>query len=144
MNAFDNAFAKLGYPREPHEYDRFGIRVLDENLASAFIDAMRPNQLHEQELTGLLRQLVPVSGWFDVDYLFPKLLIDFDQKTLDTMHVDGINYDYYVPERWIGRTRNFYDEIPVKHRYWVDDSIDCFKEPGEKMLQFTWITQVAH
>lgn len=124
-NAWHNAFVSQGYSAPaPNPADRFGVLVVDEATADAFLNAISENRLDEDWLRNQLRSFGPNCQWDEVAHLFPRVMIDFDARKLFSVSSDGIQYDLYVPRGWQGTSADFYDLIPENHRYWIDGQMD--------------------
>jgi hypothetical protein len=128
-NAWHNAFVSQGYsPPAPNPADRFGISLVDESTADAFLNAISANKLDENWLRNQLRSFSPNLDWDEVAHLFPRLMIDFDSRKLYSINAEGIQYDLYVPKGWQGISDDFYDLIPENRRYWIDGQKDYLDE----------------
>jgi hypothetical protein len=128
-NAWHNAFASKGYSTpEPNPEDRYGILVVNESTAEAFLNAISENKLEEDWLRNQLRSFGPNLDWDEVAHLFPRLMIDFDSRKVFSANADGIQYELYVPEGWQGIFCDFQELIPESHRYWIDGQTNYLDE----------------
>jgi hypothetical protein len=128
-NAWHNAFVSRGYNGPPpNPAERFGILVIDESTADAFLNAISANRLEDEWMRNQLRGFSPNLDWDEVAHLFPRLMIDFDSRKVLSINAEGIQYDLYVPEGWQGISDDFYDLIPESHRYWIDGQKDYLDE----------------
>lgn len=131
QNAWEEAYRSAGFSgSEPgaDDSDRFGIPVVNESTANHFIAALLPKKLEEGWLQEKLRTHPGNIEWDEVSHLFPKVLIDFEAKQLASVNMDGIQFELYVPLDWRGEVENFYDQIPIAHRYWIDGERDYLEE----------------
>jgi hypothetical protein len=128
-NAWHDAFVSHGYSLPAQNpADRFGILVVDESTADAFLNAISANKLDEDWLRNQLRSFSPNLDWDEIAHLFPRLMIDFDSRKLYSINAEGIQYDLYAPKGWQGISDDFYDLIPENHRYWIDGQKDYLDE----------------
>jgi hypothetical protein len=120
-NAWHNAFTSHGYNAPaPNPADRFGILVVEESTADAFMNGISTSKLEEDWLRNQLRSRSPNLDWDKDAHLFPRVMINFDSRTVFSINAEGIQYDLYVPEDWQGISADFYALIPESHRYWID------------------------
>lgn len=117
-HAWRGLFVKHGVNTpELSQSERFGMPIVNQDNALAFIDAITPYKISTQDLVGELRKNYPAEDWFDISHLFPKVLIDFDAARLVSVEVDGIPYEKFVPDKWTGSWEDFYSEIPLEYKY---------------------------
>ncbi len=129
--AWRGLFVKHGVDvPELSQSERFGMPLVNQDNALMFIGAITPYKISAQDLVGELRKTYPAEDWFDVSHLFPKVLIDFDATRLVSVEVDGIPYEKFVPDKWTGTLEDFYSEIPLEYRYWIDGRVDYLQSFG--------------
>ena len=144
---WENAFIAAGYV--PHagakNHDgRFGIAVLNTESLPEFIKGMFPFQtepellseaLQELGTSSSLQELVISDSWeeddnYDLEYLFPSLLLDFDSRKFFCIDREEYYYPYekYMVDGWDFYSKNFIALVPEKDRYWIVDGIDYFAD----------------
>lgn len=115
------------------ENERSGIDVLDENSATHFLKKIEMYKVKELELNGLMREKVADLNDTDdlLDYA-PALYVDFDKRELSSMYPEPASYEEYAPSNWIGRFRDFTNDIDLPNKYWIDESGKSLFQLGSK------------
>ncbi len=110
-------------PNNTNYSSRFGIGILNESTVYSFMEQMTEYSCSYNELQQLLLKCMPVE-WFDeIQHLFPKMFIDFDEKKLYSIYSEQL-LETYVPDGWEGLYQDFKDLIPSTSRYWIVDGVD--------------------
>ncbi|MEZ4403529.1 MAG: hypothetical protein R3B06_26130 [Kofleriaceae bacterium] len=125
--AWGRSFVDAGFPHPSFDTSCRGGLVLDENSVERALKALEKFSVSEQSLRQSLRAKLPIATWEDVSHLFPVVLIDFDSKRLFSAYSETLELERYVPAGWIGLFADFYEEIPMSHRYWIDGGVDHFR-----------------
>jgi len=121
------AWAHAGYGDDNDFSDRVGIAILDETTVDRFLQESRSFHLDTEWLRREVRELLLLTDdWWDVEYIMPRLLIDFDLRRLTAWYSydDGPSWETLVPHGWTGLYADFtVDEtaIPQDYRYWIVD-----------------------
>lgn len=124
------AFIDAGYADPDTGYpERFGIAVVDELTASAFLIKMEPFKVSREELRAELINVLPAANdWWDVAPLFPSLLVDFDERELVSVHAESPMFEEYVPDGWRGHYGDFFARLPDNEKYWIVNGEDVLKK----------------
>jgi hypothetical protein len=126
---------------DPHDAspdERFGIRVVNEHTADKFLTKMQPFAINKADLAEELTVLFPdAQSWWDLDYLFPIMFVDFDRKHVCAFYPEGTRMERYIPDGWTSEFEDFatkYSEehFPRKEKFWVRDGLDMLKELNER------------
>lgn len=126
--AWQKAFVDAGYPATPVGGDeRGGVMVLNQETAGRALAALEESVVSEEELRRALRAEMPIASWEQVMHLFPTVLVDFDARRLCSVYSEPLALERYVPAGWTGKHGDFYGEVPVEHRYWLDGEADYLK-----------------
>ena len=121
-------YVNAGYSTPSGEArDRDGIWVLDADSVDRSLKSSRVHILSEVSLRSALREQMPIREWHQVSHLFPAIYIDFDSKILRSVYSETIEVERYVPAGWDGAYREFYDLIPIEHRYSIDGETDYLR-----------------
>ncbi|KAA8785332.1 hypothetical protein ABIE27_003881 [Paenibacillus sp. 4624] len=108
--------------------ERFGIQVLNEETASAFLQAIQEEQVTAIELRSELhhfRETDPTGDeWFKY---VPSFLVDFDKRLFFSMFPEPASFEHYMPDGWIGSYKDFLDMVPEKERYWMVQGKSLFE-----------------
>ncbi len=116
--------------------ERFDIAVVTEAHEERFLQKMEPFEKTEEELRRLLLcNCDPGSTWSDIISFLPALFIDFQVKRLVSCWPDSPEFENYVPAGWTGEAKEFLDDIPLAHRYWVVDGRDYWAEVRHLRLE---------
>ncbi|MDN4076860.1 hypothetical protein QYF52_02860 [Paenibacillus polymyxa] len=109
--------------------ERFGIAILDETTAGAFLEHICEYKVAAGELTTMLQTLDEAIQHKDEVLEFcPTLYVDFDQKVLYSLFPEPASFEHYVPVGWKGEYQNFLEEVPPAERYWMIHGSDFFKK----------------
>ncbi|MET3208728.1 UNVERIFIED_CONTAM: hypothetical protein ABIC26_001667 [Paenibacillus sp. PvR008] len=109
--------------------ERFGIPILDETTAGAFLGHICEYRVAVDELTSLLSMLADAIEHKDEVLEFcPTLYVDFDQKILYSLFPELASFEHYVPAGWNGEYQNFLNEVPPSERYWIIDGSHFFEK----------------
>ncbi|MGY5487792.1 hypothetical protein [Paenibacillus sp. ALE2] len=109
--------------------ERFGIAILDETTAGAFLEHICEYKVAAGELTTMLQTLDEAIQHKDEVLEFcPALYVDFDQKVLYSLFPEPASFEHYVPVGWKGEYLNFLEEVPPAERYWMIHGSDFFKK----------------
>ncbi|RGL38923.1 hypothetical protein DXC69_02520 [Paenibacillus polymyxa] len=109
--------------------ERFGIAILDETTAGAFLEHICKYKVAAGELTTMLQMLDEAIQHKDEVLEFcPALYVDFDQKVLYSLFPEPASFEHYVPVGWKGKYLNFLEEVPPAERYWMIHGSDFFKK----------------
>lgn len=109
---------------------RFGIRVVDHESMDRFFENISKFEVSKQELgLELGARFHDANSWWDVQDLFPIMIVDFDRKRVGAFYYQGIPMERYVPEGWVGEFVDFateYDEevFPVAEKFWIQTGKD--------------------
>ncbi len=123
--AWRREFVEAGYfVPQASAAERGGVLVLNEHSVERALDALRGNMVSEQSLRGALRARAPIVSWEQVMDLFPVVFLDFDRRRLFSVYAEALQLERYVPDGWVGVLGEFYDVVPVGHRYWIDGDRD--------------------
>lgn len=128
-----DAYLKKGIYVEDNDDERFGIKIVNNETHAFFLDMMRAEgfEVSKDQLgTYFFSHYKEDSDWWDFSNLFPVLYIDFDNQTLYTTYVEGINYEIYLPEGWSGINIDFLNDeniFPTSEKFWIKDNIDYRK-----------------
>jgi hypothetical protein len=126
--AWGRAFVSAGYSASLRDLAfRGGVSVLDENSVGRALGALENALVSEDSLRQSLRAKMPIVSWWDVSHLFPVVFIDFDSRRLFSVYSETLELQRYVPGGWTGVYDEFYEIIPVEHRYWIDGGVDCLR-----------------
>lgn len=118
--------------------ERFGIAVVDDSSAEAFLSAMATFEVDVEALRDQFDERYPgAASWWDVEDLFPSVFVDFDRHELAAFYADGIRYERYVPNGWVGRFIDFSNEypaeiFPITDKFWIADGVDRLKMLNDK------------
>ncbi|AZH28579.1 hypothetical protein [Paenibacillus sp. M-152] len=109
--------------------ERFGIAILNETTAGAFLEHICEYKVAVGELTTMLQMLDDAIQHKDEVLEFcPALYVDFDQKILYSLFPEPASFEHYVPVGWKGEYQNFLEEVPPAERYWIIHGSDFFKK----------------
>ena len=117
---------------------RAGVVLLDENTADKFLNASNARKLPLDFLRKARRERVAsAQSWWDVGFLFPIALIDFDNRRLAGFYQSGARLERYVPDGWVGEFADFantYPEevFPAADKFWIVDGKDLLHELNER------------
>lgn len=129
-NKWADAFRVAGSVVEDDHSERFGIAVVNEVTAEAFLAAINGCRVDAQNLQELLAKKVQDSSSREegegYEELAPALLVDFDQRCLISMFPEPSSFEKFVPDGWIGKYASFIDAVPPDQRYWIVDGRDMF------------------
>lgn len=126
--AWGRSFVDAGYPNTPFDSAcRGGVLMLDEDSVGRALSALEEAVVSEESLRQLLRAKVPIGAWEDVMHLFPAVLIDFESRRLFSVYSETLELERYVPSGWKGQFGEFYEVIPIEHRYWIDGGDDYLR-----------------
>ena len=125
---WNDAWKRLNQPASAFEA-RFGIEVLDQHTIATFMSKSKDFQVDPEILRNELKELCCLAeDIFDIQYILPRVYIDFDRKHLSASYSfdDGPCWERYVPDDWTGEVESFsaiYDEtlLPLEYRYWIID-----------------------
>ena len=119
LNKLREAWRKRGYdaPDCDSNSERFGIRVVDEHTKYAFLEKIEDFKVTTTELR---KMLMAETDSLERAAFSASLLIDFDQKRLLSIYYEPESFEAYVPAGWTGEYEDFYSDIPVQERYWID------------------------
>jgi hypothetical protein len=131
LNILEAAYAKKGFHtagvHDPLATWRFGIKVVDEYSAAAFLDNMQDYAADCAELQDCMLTAVQFGDKEDIIDCRPSLLIDFDARSLESLYPEYESFETYVPDGWSGSYTDFLDKIPEACRYWVVDGHDVLR-----------------
>jgi hypothetical protein len=128
-----DSWQNLSRVRDPeHDFsERYDIGVLDETTVKLFLEKSKEYDVTAEDLRAELKELLGLStSWWDIDYILPRLFMDFDRRELTvlTKHFDdGVRFDNYAPKHWTSEFHDFWDEelpVPELFKYWVIDGVD--------------------
>jgi hypothetical protein len=99
--------------------ERFGIRVLNEETAAVFLQAIQEEQVSAAELKSVLQQFRESHHESDewLKYV-PSFLVDFDRQLFFSMFPEPASFEHYMPDGWTGSYMDFLDKVPENERYW--------------------------
>lgn len=127
--AWGASYAQAGYPDPPSDgRSRGGVLILDETSVGLALASSDVVVVPEESLRQLLRSRVQVTDWEEVMHLFPAVLIDFESRKLLSVYSEPLRLENYVPKGWVGVFGEFYEEIPMEHRYWIDGKVDYLRQ----------------
>jgi hypothetical protein len=131
LNNLEAADAKKGHRRandhDPLSLWRFGIKVVDESSAAAFLDNMRDYAADCAQLQACMITAVEYGDKEDLIDCRPSLLVDFDARNLESLYPEYESFETYVPDGWSGSYTDFLDKIPEECRYWVINGHDVLR-----------------
>lgn len=126
--AWGRSFVDAGFPHPSFDPScRGGVLVLDENSVERALNALERTIVSEESLRQSLRARLPIVAWEEVSHLFPAVLIDFDSRRLFSVYSETLELERYVPDGWTGVFGDFYEAIPMNHRYWIDGGADYLR-----------------
>ncbi|WP_025724288.1 hypothetical protein [Paenibacillus polymyxa] len=109
--------------------ERFGIPMLDETTAGAFLDHIYEYKVATGELTSMLQLLNDAIQHKDELLEFcPALYVNFDEKILYSLFPEPASFEHYVPAGWKGEYQNFLNEVPSPEQYWMIDGSNFFEK----------------
>ena len=111
-------FSNSGFATPEGFGDRFGIGVVNEVTSDRFLSCMEPDLITTDELRAMLERK-DTSDADDVCHLIPGLFVDFDSKTLVSHFPEPLEYERFAPAGWAAYYGEFFDRIPIEHRYWM-------------------------
>ncbi len=92
-----------------------------------FLENMEQYKVDRLALSKMLVEKISIAAsWEDVVDLCPVLMVNFDQRKLQSLFPEMIKFEDYLPDGWNGQYYDFYPEIPQEQRYWIIDGIDYF------------------
>ncbi|ODM27972.1 MULTISPECIES: hypothetical protein [Acetivibrio] len=103
---------------------RFNIPIVNEETVDVFIKKIEDFKTESREL----KELVLKSDYNTILELVPSLLVDFDSKILYSCYPETLPFERYVPDKWEGEYKDFFEYIPKEERYWIIGSIDYIKK----------------
>lgn len=104
---------------------RGGIDILDESSVRRVLAVTE--RVEEGRLRDALRCRMPMHDWWSVASLFPVVLLDFAARRLASIYSETLALERYVPKGWVGEFAEFFDDIPLEHRYWIDGGSDYLR-----------------
>ncbi|WP_337035306.1 hypothetical protein [Paenibacillus illinoisensis] len=108
--------------------ERFGIEILNEETAAAFLLAIQDERVAAAELQDCLYQFRKQHPDGDEWLKFvPSFLVDFDQRQFCSMFPEPASFEHYMPQGWIGSYVDFLDLVPDEQRYWEMDDSSLFR-----------------
>lgn len=107
---------------------RFGIEILNEETAAAFLQAIQDERVTAAELRDCLYQFREQHMEGDEWLKFvPSFLVDFDQRQFCSMFPEPASFEHYMPQGWIGSYVDFLDRVPEEQRYWEMNGRSLFR-----------------
>ncbi|MCG7384723.1 hypothetical protein [Paenibacillus sp. ACRRY] len=108
--------------------ERFGIEILNEETAAAFLQAIQDERVAAAELRDCLYQFRKQYQEGDEWLKFvPSFLVDFDQRQFCSMFPEPASFEHYMPQGWVGSYVDFLDRVPEEQRYWEMDGRSLFR-----------------
>ncbi|MNH80867.1 hypothetical protein D3C73_332230 [compost metagenome] len=113
--------------------DRFGIEILDETTAGAFLDRIDDLRVSTNELAQTLEDLRDVFESYDeVLEFIPAIYVNFDERILYSLFPEPMSFEHYVPDGWTGQYQDFLDEVPKQEQYWAAGEQHFFNQMWDK------------
>ncbi|MNS31365.1 hypothetical protein D3C72_634190 [compost metagenome] len=113
--------------------DRFGIEILDETTAGAFLDRIDDLRVSTNELAQTLEDLRDVFESYDeVLEFIPAIYVNFDERILYSLFPEPMSLEHYVPDGWTGIYQDFLDEVPKQEQYWAAEGQHFFNQMWDK------------
>ncbi|USB33409.1 hypothetical protein [Paenibacillus sp. YPG26] len=113
--------------------DRFGIEILDENTAEAFLTRIEDLKVSTLELAQTLNDLRDAFKSYDeVLEFIPAIYVNFDEKVLYSLFPEPMSFEDYVPDGWTGEYKDFLDEVPEQEQYWAAGGQHFFNEMWDR------------
>jgi len=148
LNRWRDDIRRAGFaPPEPNSAERFGIPVVNEITAEAFLGRMQEFAVASNDLAKSLAARFPSAGSFwDVSDLFPTVFVDFDNRYLAAFYLSGPPLERFAPPGWRGEFEDFVTEYPERffpksEKYWVQNGVDLLavlNERGRRIDQERW------
>lgn len=108
--------------------ERFGIEILNEETAAAFLQAIQDERVTAAELRDRLYQFRKQHQEGDEWLKFvPSFLVDFDQRQFCSMFPEPASFEHYMPQGWVGSYVDFLDRVPEEQRYWEMNGRSLFR-----------------
>ncbi|MGN0690811.1 MAG: hypothetical protein ACI4K7_00490 [Oscillospiraceae bacterium] len=92
---------------------RWGIEVLDEKTADAFLNKISKYSVSADELHSLLSE----NGGSEQD-MEPSFYVDLDNRKFYSFFPEAASYEDFVPNGWEGKYCCFKSLIPKSEAYW--------------------------
>ena len=115
----EEAYRKKGYNDTFDDDSRFGIKVVNELSKTQFLDNIKEYKITAEELK---KMLMKESDYNDKLAYNPSILIDFENQVFISYYAEPESFEAFVPDGWIGKYKDFTEEIPEKQRYWMDEN----------------------
>lgn len=114
--------------------DRFGIEILDETTAGAFLDRIDDLRVSTNELAQTLEDLRDVfESYNEVLEFIPAIYVNFDERILYSLFPEPMSFEHYVPDGWTGLYQDFLDEVPKQEQYWAAGGQHFFNQMWGKL-----------
>lgn len=131
VNKWRDEFISYGY--EVPDFNsqfRFGFRVVNQDNAQRFLDAMAHYEVTQDSLSVQLAQRYSsAQSWWDVQDLFPIMFVNFDRCEAGAFYPEGTPMERYLPDGWKGEFIDFANDypeeiFPVSAKFWIKNGCD--------------------
>lgn len=113
--------------------DRFGIEILDETTAGAFLARIDDLRVSTSELAQTLEDLKDAFESYDeVLEFIPAIYVNFDERVLYSLFPEPMSLEHYVPDGWTGLYKDFLDDVPKREQYWAAGGQHVFNQMWDK------------
>jgi len=109
------------------KYEREGIIILDQTTVSEFLNKIVEYKVETDELKEKFLSYVKIDEDNAIYDYRPSLFINFDEKFLYSMFPEYTSFEEYIPDKWIGKYKSFYDLIDNSFKYWSNDNKNYFE-----------------
>ncbi len=117
-NKLERAYQDKGFDVVIDASARFGIKVLENDTAEAFMKKTKFFSVTKEEL----REMIQESKKEEILAFIPSIYVNFDEKIFISFYPEPESFEEFVPDGWKGDYYNFMDLIPHKEKYWIDDN----------------------
>lgn len=136
---WDQAFIDAGYSVPVSTpADRFGLPVIDRDVADLFLLEMSCFQVPKSQLgSQLASRFSDANSSWDVADLLPVLLVDFDRQHVAGFYPDGVRLEQYVPDGWTSEFEDFLtlyagEDFPEAEKFWIQDGLNMLSSLNER------------
>lgn len=131
MNDFlENGFGHLIF--DGFVNSRLNIPIVNNKTVDNFLEKIAEHKTETQELKDFVYHRIVEDTVLE---LVPSLFVDFDHKILYSNYPELLPFERYVPEGWIGESKEFTDYIPKEDIYWIFDSLNYIEEIYKEELE---------
>lgn len=115
-------YKKMGRSEKQLNYDvgslddfcnrRWGITIVDGESINVFLDKIEGYKISSSKLKVMFENY---KGKIE---FYPSLYVNFDKKIFYSYFPEPENFEYFIPDNWIGEYKDFYGIIPKEMIYW--------------------------